>query len=374
MKTTAVLLCAGASARMGHDKLIRPLCGMTPILRCVRALCAGGVDEIAFVVNDQTRAACERVPCPVPVRCFDGGEERRDSVKKALDVIDCDIALIHDAARPLASAALVRACIDSAIEFGSGVAAIPVSDTLVRPTDSAWETIPRAGVYRTQTPQAFRLAEIRGAYLLGAEGCTDDAQVFARTGRVPHLVMGETENVKLTMPDDERMMERLLSGQVRYGMGYDTHRLVHNRKLVLGGVTLPFHKGLLGHSDADVLLHAVMDALLGAAALGDIGKLFPDSSPTYSGADSRVLLKKTVALLRDNGFLPVQIDATIICEQPKLAPYIGAMREYISADTGVNIGSVSVKATTTEGMHDEGRGKCITAQAVAVVRETEEPV
>ena len=374
MKTTAVLLCAGASRRMGHDKLIQPICGVTPIVRCIRALVDGGADEIAFVVSDQTREACEKAPCGVPKKLIDGGQERRDSDKNALDRIDCDVVVIHDAARPLASAALVRACIDSAMEYGSGVAAIPVTDTLVRPTDSEWLTVPRAGVYRTQTPQAFRLAEIRGAYLLGAEGCTDDAEVYAKTGRTARIVPGETGNIKLTSPEDERLTEQLLSGQPRYGMGYDTHRLVRNRKLILGGVTIPFPKGLDGHSDADVLLHAVMDALLGAAALGDIGKYFPPGNPTWLGADSRMLLRKVVGILSENGFAPVQVDATVICEQPKLAPFIGQMRENIAADTGVNAGNVSVKATTTEGMHDEGRGRCITAQAVAVVRETEKPI
>ncbi len=374
MKTTAVLLCAGASRRMGHDKLTAPLCGLSPIRRCVQTLLEGGADEIAFVVSDETRAACLAIPCPVPTVCIDGGQERHDSVKNALDSICCDVALIHDAARPLLSAALVRACIKSAAEHGSGIAAVPVSDTLVRPSDGAWETVPRAGVYRTQTPQAFRLAEIREAYALGADGCTDDAEVYRKTGRVPRIVAGEPQNVKLTTPEDERLIEKLLSGPARYGTGYDTHRLRRGRRLVLGGVEIPFPKGLLGHSDADVLLHAVIDALLGAAALGDIGTHFPPSDPAYLGADSRALLRSAVLLLRRNGLVPMQLDATVVCERPKLAPFIAAMRENLAADTGVNIGNVSVKATTTEGMHDEGRGRCITAQAIAVVRETEESV
>lgn len=371
MKKLAVLLCAGESRRMGFDKLITPLAGRTPIERCVTALTEGGAEEIVFVVSEATRALCTGLMPGLPTKLVFGGAERRDSVLAALNALDAaadDLVLIHDAARPLIRAEAARRCYESAARAGSGVMAVPAADTLVR-ADGGFSVIDRAGVWRMQTPQAFRFGPIRDAYRAGAEGCTDDASVFARAGHTPRLVTGSAENFKLTGADDWRMAETLLIARERprYGTGYDTHRLVPGRALRLGGETVPYEKGLLGHSDADVLIHAVIDALLGAAAAGDIGRHFPDSSPKYEGISSRVLLKKTAGILRARGFLPAAVDATVICERPKLAPYLPLMEQNIAADLGLPAGAVSVKATTTEGMHDEGRGLCITAEAVATV-------
>ena len=371
MKKIAVLLCAGESRRMGFDKLTTKLAGRTPIEWCVAALTEGGADQIVFAVSETTRGLCAALDTGVRKLVVTGGVERRDSVIAAVDAMDAaaeDLALIHDAARPLIRAEEVRCCFASAARTGSGVMAVPAADTLVR-ADGGFQVIERAGVWRMQTPQAFRFGLIRDAYRAGADGCTDDASVFARAGHTPSLVEGSAENFKLTLPDDWRVAQTLLLARTkpRYGTGYDTHRLTPGRTLWLGGEQIPYEKGLLGHSDADVLIHAVIDALLGAAAAGDIGRHFPDSCAKYEGISSRVLLKKTADILRERGFMPAAVDATVICERPKLAPYLPLMEQNIAADLGLSPGAVSVKATTTEGMHDEGRGLCITAQAIATV-------
>lgn len=264
----------------------------------------------------------------------------------------------------MVSPALVASCIESAVRTGSGIAAVPVSDTVFRQAGDDLSVVPREGLWRMQTPQAFRLAAILDAYRVADGAATDDATLFLNAGHVPALVLGSEDNFKLTAPSDWARAERMLA---RYGTGFDTHRLVEGRRLILGGVEIPFERGLLGHSDADVLAHAVTDALLGAAGLPDIGHLFPDSDPAYSGANSLLLLKTAVARIAERGLRVGQIDATIIAERPKMAPHIERMRQNLAAACGIGSDAVNVKATTTEGMNDEGRGLCISAQAVATV-------
>lgn len=221
-------------------------------------------------------------------------------------------------------------------------------------------TPPRQKLFAMQTPQCFD----RAAYLAlaGDEAVTDDCQLFEQAGRPVQLVAGEYENYKITTPDD-------LKGEttMRIGHGYDVHKLVEGRDLILGGVKIPYEKGLLGHSDADVLTHAVMDALLGAAALGDIGKHFPDSDPAYKGADSLALARHVAALLAEQGYRPVNVDATILCQAPKLAPHIPAMAQNLAAALGMEPGAVSVKATTEEHLGFTGQGLGIAAHAVALL-------
>ena len=367
-----VLLCAGSAARMGFDKLTRPLGGRSAIERSFDALLGGGVAGIVFAVSETTRQAAERLAAGAPVPCaiVQGGATRQESVKNALEAIrrmnppDGAVVAIHDAARCMVAPEIVRACIESAGRTGSGIAAVPVADTVFRQEGGALTPVPREGLFRMQTPQAFRFSEIRDAYARADGAATDDATLYRRAGYSPTLVMGSADNEKLTTPADWARAERMLT---RYGTGFDTHRLVEGRKLILGGVDIPFERGLLGHSDADVLLHAVMDALLGAAALPDIGHLFPDSDPAYAGADSMALLGQVVQRIREKGMRPLHIDATIIAQRPKMAPHIDAMRGNIAAVCGICVHQVGVKATTTEGMNDEGRGLCISAQAIASV-------
>lgn len=362
MKVVGILLCAGSAERMGFDKLTTPIGGKTAIQRSANALFRGGVDEIICVVSQSTRAEAERLKGEI--KLVDGGKTRQQSVKNGLQTADGDIALIHDAARCFVKPSLVRATIDSAIKYGSGVAALPVTDTILREGDKP-APVKRDGLWRMQTPQCFVLDKIRAAYK-NPMAATDDASLYLASGQQVYFVLGSEDNRKLTTLAD---WDWAKSKYARYGTGFDTHCLVPDRSLVLGGVTIPFEKGLQGHSDADVLIHAIMDALLGSCALGDIGKVFPDTDPAYKDADSRALLRSCVDMVQKRDKVIGNIDATIICQQPKLAPYIAAMRENIASDCGLTVERVSVKATTTEGMNDEGKGLCISAQAIVSVTD-----
>ena len=357
-----ILLCAGASQRMGFDKLQRPLAGKSAIERSMNALIDGGVSELIFVVSETSDRFVRSLNCPVPNTVVAGGATRSGSVRNALFSSDGDIAVIHDAARCLVSPDLVRSCIRSAEEYGSGIAAVPLTDTVFRRTDSGISPVDREGLMRMQTPQAFHYGSIRKAYAAQSEPATDDCTVFMLDGNVPCFVPGSEDNIKLTFPGDFARAERRL---LLYGIGFDTHRLVENRRLILGGVEIPFEKGLLGHSDADALTHAVMDALLSAGGLPDIGHLFPDTDPEFEGADSILLLKQVVALLAAKKLYPRQISATIIAQRPKLAPFLPEMSRRLAEAAGISPESVTLGATTTEGMNDEGRGLCISAQAIA---------
>ena len=366
MSAVGILLCAGASHRMGFDKLNTPLCGRTAIERSMDALIAGGCDSLVFAVNGESAKTVAALCVPVPYTVVQGGEQRTDSVRNALAAANGDVAVIHDAARCFVSPEIVRACIEAATKTGSGVAAMPVTDTVMRKENGAVETLDRNTLFRMQTPQAFRLDRIRAAYEQGAYA-TDDATLYAKRFGAPTLVPGSEENRKLTTEADWVWAKNRLGGTL-YGTGFDTHRLVEGRKLILGGVEIPFEKGLLGHSDADVLLHAIMDAILGAMKLGDIGKLFPDTDAQYAGISSRVLLRKVNELVQKRDMVVAHVDATVICQRPKLAPHRETIERTIAADLGISPDAVSVKATTTEGMNDEGRGLCISAQAIASVR------
>ena len=365
MRSCGILLCAGSSARMGFDKLNTPLCGRTAIERSMDALIEGGCDSIVFVVNDASERTVQTLACPVPHTVVRGGAQRTDSVRNGLNEVSADIAVIHDAARCFVEPALVKACIASAAESGSGVAAIPMTDTVMRTHVYGTETLDRSTLLRMQTPQAFLTDLIRTAYA-SDDSATDDATLYARLIGTPQFVPGSEDNRKLTTEADWAWAQRKLGGAV-YGTGFDTHRLVEGRKLILGGVEIPFEKGLLGHSDADVLLHAIMDAILGAMKLGDIGKLFPDTDPQYAGISSRELLRMVSELVQKRDMVVRHVDATVICQRPKLAPYREEMERTIAKDLKIPSEAVSVKATTTEGMNDEGRGLCISAQAIASV-------
>ncbi len=364
-RTVAVLLCAGGSARMGFDKLLTPIGGKTAIERSMDALVLGGAAEVVFAVSPATRAFVEALDCSVQKRIVEGGETRAHSVKNALDNIDCaDIVAIHDAARCMVSPDTIRQSVQSAEAFGSGVVAGRVTDTIMQLEGGGVLPLDRSKLVRMQTPQTFQFDLIKRAYDQGNLGAvTDDCSLYIAAGYEPRFVYtdGEAANEKLTTGADWQLA---LANYARFGTGYDTHRLVEGRKLILGGIEIPFEKGLLGHSDADVLTHAIMDALLGAASLGDIGRLFPDTDPAYRGADSVALLEIVVEKIESLGLRVGHADATIIAERPKIKPYADAMRARLGKAMHVAPDFVSVKATTTEGMNDEGKGLCISASAI----------
>ena len=364
MSACGVLLCAGSSSRMGFDKLNTSLNGMTAIERSMRALIAGGCVSLVFAVNDESEKTVASLDCPVPYAKVRGGVSRTESVRNALQAVHEDVAVIHDAARCFVSPELVRSCIESAAAYGSGVAAIPMTDTVMQQANGVTQTLDRSTLWRMQTPQAFLTDRIAAAYAQG-DAATDDATLYARFIGAPHFVPGSEENRKLTTEADWAWATA--KNGADYGVGFDTHRLVEGRRLFLGGVEIPFEKGLLGHSDADVLLHAIMDAILGACKLGDIGKLFPDTDERYRGISSRELLREVQKLVQKRDMQVRHVDATVICQRPKLAPYRETMERTIAEDLKIPFEAVSVKATTTEGMNDEGRGLCISAQAIASV-------
>ena len=308
-----------------------------------------------------------------------GGPDRQASVKCGLDALPPgpDLVLVHDGARPLLSPALASAVLAAAARHGAATAALPVSETVKRGEDG-WvrETLDRGSLHRIQTPQAFHRALLVRAHEVarrqGFRG-TDDAILVERLGDPVRLVAGDPANLKVTVPEDLTLAEALLAhGDARpqpprVGIGFDAHRFTPGRRLMLGGVEIAFTRGLLGHSDADVVVHAVMDALLGAAGCGDIGRHFPPTDPAYRDACSLDLLAQVCDLLAGQGWRPAYVDVVVMAEAPHLAPYVSRMQGAMSSVLGLPIGSVNIKATTLEGMGPIGREEGIAAQAVATL-------
>ena len=375
MSTWAILLAGGSGTRMGAsaNKTLIPLLGECALCRALRTLrrhCDGAVIVLRPQDEADIRQALANSGLSAEAFAY-GGYDRQESVKNGLALLppDCDIVLVHDGARPLTDDATVENVIDSVKRCGSGIASTPVTDTIKQaaPDGTVLSTPDRSALRAVQTPQGFRREIIERAHREISERCTDDAALAERLGIPVHLCAGSPRNIKLTTPEDLTLAEFYLSGLPRVGHGYDAHRLAPDRKLILGGVEIPYEKGLLGHSDADVLVHAVIDALLGAAALGDIGGHFPDSDPQYKGVFSIRLLEETARILKEAGYAVCNIDATLIAQRPKLAAYILQMRRNIAAAAGIGADRVSVKATTTEGMGFEGAGEGISAHAVALI-------
>jgi 2-C-methyl-D-erythritol 4-phosphate cytidylyltransferase / 2-C-methyl-D-erythritol 2,4-cyclodiphosphate synthase len=325
------------------------------------------------------------------VRLVVGGARRQDSVARAFEAVDerSDVIVIHDAARPFVSAALISATIAAAAESGAAVAAVPARDTVKivapqAPNDPSSalvvsSTVPRGSVYLAQTPQAFRRDVLRAALEVGRAGAgidaTDEASLAERAGHPVRIVEGETTNIKITTPADLPIAEAIAVGRasdrrpdVRIGVGYDLHRLVEARPLILGGVTVPFERGPAGHSDADVICHALTDAILGAACLGDIGRHFPDSDPRWKDASSLDLLRRAAGIAAEHGFAIGNLDVTVILEAPKIRDHVEAMRARVAGAAGVDAAQVSIKGKTNEGIDAIGRGEAIAAHAIALLR------
>lgn len=376
MSIWSLLLSGGSGTRMGcaGNKTLLPLLGESAIchaLRTLRRHCDGVVMVIRPIDEAEIRAALAKSHLSVEKIVY-GGADRQESVYNGLAALpdDCDIVLVHDGARPLIDDETVQNVISSVRQYGSGIASTPVTDTFKQVDENgvAVATPDRNFLRAVQTPQGFKKDLLLRAHHEIKQRCTDDAALVSQLGVPVHLCEGSRRNIKLTTPEDIAMAEHYLNVFPRIGHGYDAHKLVEGRKFILGGVDIPYEKGLLGHSDADVLLHAITDALLGAAAMGDIGKHFPDKDPQYKGISSLLLLEKAVVLLRENGFEPLNIDATVICQRPKLAPHIPQMRENIARACGLEVDCVSVKATTTEGMGFEGEGLGVSTHAVALLK------
>ncbi|MDX6751334.1 bifunctional 2-C-methyl-D-erythritol 4-phosphate cytidylyltransferase/2-C-methyl-D-erythritol 2,4-cyclodiphosphate synthase [Geminicoccaceae bacterium 1502E] len=379
MRCVALIVAAGRGERLGGSlpKQFLPLLGRPMLRRTVeRFLGHPSVDAVRVVIDrdheELYRTATAGLALLEPVA---GGASRQASVLLGLESL-VELApeqvLIHDAARPLASAALVERVTTTLETADAVLPALPVVDTLKR-AEGARTTgdVPRDGLWRAQTPQGFRFAAILAAHRAQAGSVfTDDAAVAAAEGIEVRLVEGEEDNMKITHPADLARAERLLGGgqrRWRTGQGFDVHRLVENRPLILAGVQIPFERGLSGHSDADVVLHAVTDAILGAIAAGDIGQHFPPSDPRWKDADSAQFLQHAVSLAGGAGGALENVDVTILCERPKIGPHRDAMRERLAAILGLPVDRVGIKATTTEQLGFTGRGEGIAAQAVATL-------
>lgn len=368
----AVIVAAGASRRMGFDKLAYPLDGGTVLEKSVRAFdMHPAIDEILLVAGENApQAALLAAACAKPAKTVAGGATRVQSVRAGLDAVNAEYVAIHDAARPFVTPQVIWDALEAAYETGAAAPAVPVKDTVKVAADGlVVETPAREKLYAVQTPQCFRTALYRQVLAqVCCDAVTDDCSAFELAGLPVRLTQGDYANYKITTREDLPAPEKNGGNGMRIGHGYDVHRLVEGRALVLGGVTVPYEKGLLGHSDADVLTHAVMDALLGAVALGDIGKLFPDTDPAYKGADSIALLQEVGRVLARAGWAAGNIDATLLCQAPKLAPYIPAMRENLAAALGISAEDVSVKATTEEKLGFTGSGEGIAAHSVCLLR------
>ena len=385
MTCHALIPCAGVGARAGATgpKQYQTVAGKPLVAHTLAALTAVARIETTLVVlapGDTRFDALGLARAGVwSARC--GGATRAASVRAGLRALrergaaDDDWVLVHDAARCLLSSALVERLIDACeADAVGGLLAMPLADTLKQGGDGrVLATVDRTGKWVAQTPQMFRLALLERALDAAGPEVTDEASAIEALGLSPRLVEGALENVKITWPEDFVLAGRLLesrmsSGMLRIGEGWDTHALVVGRPLVLGGVTIAHSHGLLGHSDADALLHAITDALLGAAGLGDIGAHFPDTDPAFAGADSGALLGETVRRVRAAGWAPVNVDATIVAQAPKMAPHIPAMRQRLAELLGLAPQEVNVKAKTAELMGPVGEGRSIEARAVCLLR------
>ena len=380
-RITAIIPAAGRGQRMGADrpKQYLPL-GGRPILRHVlsRLEASPLVTDIVLVVRREDMDYCRRhlsagkVAAIVP-----GGAERSESVYRGLQETRADMVLVHDAVRPFISEALLERVVTATREHGAALPALPVVETIKEVVDGQVVSTPRRErLWQAQTPQGFdRELLLRAYHAAGTDAvATDDAALVERLGHAVCVVPGEADNRKLTTPEDlawaewrVRAREEVPTMGLRIGQGYDVHRLEAGRPLILGGVEVPFALGLAGHSDADVLTHAIIDALLGALAAGDIGQLFPDSDAQYKDISSLVLLEQVGALIAERGARVLHIDAVVAAQRPKLAPHIAAMRQTLAATLGLEVEQVSLKATTTERLGFVGREEGMTAQAVALL-------
>uniref|UniRef100_UPI00405619A9 2-C-methyl-D-erythritol 4-phosphate cytidylyltransferase n=1 Tax=Candidatus Electronema sp. TaxID=2698783 RepID=UPI00405619A9 len=382
--TGIIIPAAGSGSRMGtaQPKQFLELAGMPVLARTLRAVLNHPTvaATVAVLPPEQLQSGAALIlpflsPSQREKLCFAaGGATRQQSVRNGLAALPADIGqvLVHDGARPLVTATLIDRCIAGIAEHGAVIAAVPVKDTLKEAAGgTVLRTVDRERLWQAQTPQGASRVLLEQAYRQAeADGFvgTDEASLLEHAGIPVSVVMGSGRNLKITQPEDLALAAALLWQEesiMQIGHGFDAHRLVAGRRLILGGQEIPYHLGLDGHSDADVLVHALMDALLGALGQGDIGRHFPDSDEQYRGADSCQLLARVMDLVKAKGMRLLNADITVICQRPKLAPHMAAMRARLCAICGTE--AVNIKATTTEGMGYAGRGEGISSHAVILL-------
>ena len=389
MYVVAIIAAGGRGRRLGRDrpKQLLEIGGRSLLDRSLEPFDRSDrIDEVIVVLPRELAtdppAVLGRLRKPVQV--VPGGSRRQESVASGFDRVPghADVVVVHDAARPFVTEALIARTVDAAFESGAACAALAARDT-VKQSDRREEktvvkaTLPRETIYLAQTPQAFRTDVLRDAIALGRQGAeaTDEAALAERAGHMVRLVEGEPENIKITTEADLAFARGLVAHEheptgmpVRVGIGYDLHRLVEGRPLILGGVRIPYDRGLTGHSDADAVCHAATDAILGAAAAGSIGQHFPDTDPRWAGASSLELLRAAVDITRRDGFVVENLDVTVIAEHPRLGPYVDRMRAELARAMGIETSHVSVKGKTNEGLGAVGRGEAIAAHAITLLK------
>ncbi len=381
--TSAIIAAGGRGHRVGADrpKQFLEIGGRSILELSIAALAASDqIDELIVALPEEhLDTALARRVSPKPTTFVAGGARRQDSVANAFAKVspEAGVIVIHDAARPFVTGELIARTVAAAQAHGAAIAAIPVSDTVKQTADAAGDgsrpiraTIPRDSIFLAQTPQAFRRDVLARAIAAATSiDATDEAMLVERLGLPVHVVEGDVRNIKITTAEDLATARAVAvrTSLMRIGNGYDLHKLVAGRPLILAGVRIPFERGLLGHSDADIVCHAVTDAILGAAGIGDIGRLFPDTDPKWKDADSIALLEGAAARLHEAGYRVSNVDATVIAQQPKLLPYLDQMRSNLAAALGVDAAAVSVKGKTNEGVDSMGQGESMACHAVALI-------
>ena len=367
-QVTAIITAAGKGSRMGASlpkqflKIGNKTILEKAILPFEKAEC---IDHILVVSGAEFVEVCQDI-CQGMTKVrkvIEGGKERQDSVNNALKLVEEGYVLIHDGARPHITEKVILNVLEDVSKVGAAVAAVPVKDTIRQQCEDGGKTLKRSELYSVQTPQGFEVSLIKEAFAKAYEDGfygTDDAGLVDRMGKTVAISEGDYANIKITTKEDMPM-------EVRIGTGFDVHRLVEGRKCIICGVDIPFERGLLGHSDADVALHALMDAMLGAAALGDIGKHFPDTDPKYKGISSIKLLEYVNQFIAAEGYSLGNADVTIMAQKPKMLPHIQEMRENIAKALNVPVSAINVKATTTEKLGFVGREEGIAAEAVCIL-------
>ncbi len=370
MKVTLILACAGSGTRAGFEKnkLLVKTNGVTVIEKTLSVFYQSGLIDQYLVVLSQNDYNEITPILPDGVETVIGGKTRTESVKNALSKATGEIVLIHDGARPFVDDKIIKDCIDTAIREGSAIPVVPVKDTICQVADGKIEKyLGKSGIFAIHTPQGFNTENLKKAYEnIGDNAYNDDGEVYASLFGNVSVYDSNAKNVKLTYAEDFTALSTV--PPCRVGEGFDCHKLVEGRNLILGGITIPHDKGLLGHSDADVLTHAVMDAMLSACGLRDIGYYFPDTDENFRGANSINLLKEVILLCKNTGYKIQSLSAVIMAEKPKLLKIIPEIRQNLASVLGIDKESVGIGATTLEGLGFVGReeGICVSCSAIMV--------
>ena len=371
MKVSVIICAAGKGERagFGKNKLLAPLFGEPALRHTLKKFKTNEIDEVIITSSECDFNEISALAAPFDFKVVIGGDTRTDSVKRALDSVTGDIVLIHDGARPYLSQKLIRDCIECVKAHRSAVCAVKATDTAIY-MDGGIKRLDRNSLYLVQTPQGFYTEDIKRAYSQ-ADGktYTDDSAVYAEFIAPPFILDGEAENKKLTYKSDFDIPLNISHQSGKVGFGVDTHAFGEGNFVTLGGVKIGCDRSLVAHSDGDVLVHAVMDALLSAAGLRDIGCYFPDTDEKFKGANSLEMLKEVVVILKDAGYAPFNISASIQAEKPRLKNHIEKMKSNLSSVLGISTENIAVAAGTCEGLGFVGEGLGITAYCTATLKE-----